>query len=352
MFLYNKRRVSELLDTVPILQSIKSAKKVEHFNCPYDKLIVCSYKLPRQQFIDLIRPARFETDDDESFYRYKLVHDLFSVYWMQMNPLAPKTSIMLNPWKHQLSPDDLLALIDFIIGSHLDTHVAHNDDKLDWIQFLTPKEFAKRIYVGYQKMPTRNYDDLDKTFMYGNKKGQQVIIYDKAEEQGLDGEIWTRLEKSRKRRDKHSRPTLMQFLLDQRCDALKNVVIVDIDKFSGRDKIIRRINKYGTFQEAYMSLTEEEKRKIKRHEAFKSPLFDVVAMFKSELDKWLSMSPRLHFMCKVFPVFGTSWSGRDGRLKRAVRLKPICLSRTEPLTAFIGDSSFDLRNDYLEEISL
>lgn len=321
MFLYNKRRVSELIDTVPILQSIKSAKKVEHFNCPYDKLIVCSYKLPRQQFIDLIRPARFETDDDESFYRYKLVHDLFSVYWMQMNPLAPKTSIMLNPWKHQLSPDDLLALIDFIIGSHLDTHVAHNDDKLDWIQFLTPKEFAKRIYVGYQKMPTRNYDDLDKTFMYGNKKGQQVIIYDKAEEQGLDGEIWTRLEKSRKRRDKRSRPTLMQFLLDQRCDALKNVVIVDIDKFSRRDKIMRRINKYGTFQDAYMTLTKEEKRQLKRHEAFKSPLFDVVDMFRSELDKWLSLSPNLHFMYKVFPVIKTSWGGRDGRLQRVVRLK-------------------------------
>ncbi|MBN2981551.1 hypothetical protein [Cohnella algarum] len=353
MFLYNKRRVSELLDTVPILQSIKSAKKVEHFNCPYDKLIVCSYKLPRQQFIDLIRPARFETDDDESFYRYKLVYDLFSVYWMQMNPLAPKTSIMLNPWKHQLSPDDLLALVDFIIGSHLDTHVAHNDDKLDWIQFLTPKEFAKRIYVGYQKMPTRNYDDLDKTFMYGNKKGQQVIIYDKAEEQGLDGEIWTRLEKSRKRRDKRSRPTLMQFLLEQRCDALKNVVIVDIDKFSGRDKIMRRINKYGTFQEAYMSLTEEEKRKIKRHEAFKSPLFDVVAMFKSELDKWLSLSPNLHFMCKVFPVFKASWGGRDELQYRVVRLKPIHLNYTEALSAYIGDNNrFSLRNDYLAEISL
>ncbi|HWO98297.1 MAG TPA: hypothetical protein VNM45_18585 [Bacillus sp. (in: firmicutes)] len=341
-----------MLDTVPVIQRIQSADKVKHFICPIDKLIVCSDNLPRRELLDLIRPAIFETEDDETLYRYKLVHDLFSVHWMHLNPMSSTTSIMLNPWKHQLSPDDVLALIDFIIGSHLDAHVVLNEEKLDWFQILTSKDLAKRLYIGYQKKSPRDYDDLGQTYLYGKRKSQQAKNYDKAEEQGLDGEVWTRLEKSRKRRDKHSRPTLMQFLLDQRCDALKNVVIVDIDKFSGRDKIIRRINKYGTFQEAYMSLTEEEKRKIKRHEAFKSPLFDVVAMFKSELDKWLSMSPRLHFMCKVFPVFGTSWSGRDGRLKRAVRLKPICLSRTEPLTAFIGDSSFDLRNDYLEEISL
>lgn len=353
MFLYNKRRVAELLDTVPIIQRIQSADKIKHFICPIDKLIVCSDNLPRRELLDLIRPAIFETEDDESFYRYKLVHDLFSVHWMHINPMSSTTSIMLNPWKHQLSPDDVLALIDFIIGSHLDAHVVLNEEKLDWLQFLTSKEFAKRLYVGYQKKPPRDYHDRGQTYLYGKRKGQQVKNYDKAEEQGLDDEVWTRIEKPRKRRSKHSRPTLMQFLLDKRCDALKNVVIVDIDKFSGRDKIMRRINKYGTFQEAYMSLTEEEKRKIKRHEAFKSPLFDVVAMFKSELDKWLSLSPNLHFMCKVFPVFKASWGRRDKRRYRVVRLKPIHLNYTEALSAFIGDNNrFGLRNDYLAEISL
>lgn len=351
MFLYNKQRAAELLNTVPIIQSIQSASKVKHFDCPYDKLILCADEPPTQAFVDLIRPARFETDDDETFYRYRLVHDLFSVQWMQVNPEAPTTSIMLNPWKHQLSPDDVLALIDFIIGSHLDAHVAHNDDKHDWLRFLSSKDLAKRIYVGYQKKKPRNYADLDQTFMFGSKKGQQVIIYDKAKEQDRDGEEWIRLEKRRKRRDKLARPTLSRFLLDEQSDALKHVVIVDIDKFSGRDKIMRRINKYGTFQEAYMTLTKEEKRKLKLHEAFRHPLVDVGALFKKELDQWLSMSPHLYMMSKIFPVLKASWSGKDMITYRTVRIDPINLHYTgASLEPYVGKEKYRLRQSYLTDV--
>lgn len=340
MFLYNKRKVSELLDTVPLIQRIQSTNKVNQFICPYDKLIVCSNNLPQQQFIDLIRPARFETDDDESFYQYKLIHDLFSVHWMQMNPQAPRTSIMLNPWKHQLSPDDVLALAEFIIGSHLDAYVVCNDDKLDWFQFLTSKELAERLYIGYQKQPPRDYDELGQTYLYGKRRGQQAKNYDKAEEQGLNSEIWTRLEKRRKLRDKHSRPTLFRFLLEEQYDALKNVVIVNIDKFSGKDKIMRRIKKFGTFQKAYMTLTDGEKRKIRRHEAFTVPLVDVIGLFKTDLDQWLSMSPHVHFMHKVFPVLKASWGGEDRLPYLTITRKPLDLKLecVDAFEAFNGDN--------------
>ncbi|WP_059050402.1 hypothetical protein [Paenibacillus senegalimassiliensis] len=357
MFLYNKQRAAKLLNTVPIIHSIQSASKVRHFECPYDKLIVCSYKLPTPQFIDLIRPARFETDDDETFYHYRLVHELFSVQWMQMNPQAPATTIMLNPWKHQLSPEDVLALIDFIVGSHLDARVAHNDDKLDWLKLLSSKDLAKQLYVGYQKKPPRNYDNLDQTFMFGSKKGGQVIIYDKAKEQGYNAENWTRLEKSRKRRDKHIRPTVSQFLLNHRNDALKNVIIVDTDKFSGKDKIMRRIGKYGTFQEAYMSLTKEEKRKLRRHAAFQSPFVDVSDLFKQELDQWLSLSPRLHVMSKIYSVLQESWSGKEKLSNRAVAPLQTGLDTMSfvpsvaSLEAFAyGNSKYQLRNDYFADV--
>ncbi|WP_373232800.1 hypothetical protein [Cohnella sp.] len=350
MYLYNKRRVAELLDTVPLIRDIRTAKKNQHFVCPYDKLIVCSDKPPAHEFVELIRPARFETDDDETFYQYKLVHDLFSVHWMHVNPMAATTSIMLNPWKHKLMPDEVLALIDFIIGSHFDAQVAHNDDKLDWFQFLNSKDFARRLYVGYQRKSPRDYDDLSQTYLYGKRRGQQVKNYNKAEEQGLDGEIWTRLEKRRKRRDKNSRPTLSQFLLDERNDALKNVVIVDIDKFSGRDKIMRRINKFGTFQEAYMTLTKEEKRKLKLHEAFRHPLVDLGALFKKELDQWLSMSPHLHLMKRIFPVLQSSWSGKDTLTYRTVRIDPINLHFTRAhLEPYVGKEIYRLRQSYFTD---
>ena len=164
-------------------------------------------------------PQSFYCKDEDTYYKYKLVHEFFSVQWMQKNPIAPTTWIMLNPWKNRLTPSILLKLVEFIIGDYHDAFVVWNDDKLDFFHFLTSKEIAKRLYIGYQKKTPRNYLGLDETYSYGKRNGQQVKDYDKAEEQGLNDVVWSRLEKTRRRRDKLSRPTLVQFLLYERTDA-------------------------------------------------------------------------------------------------------------------------------------
>ncbi|GIP35982.1 hypothetical protein [Paenibacillus sp. J2TS4] len=351
MFLYNRHRVTAILNSVPVIQNLLSVETDENFICPYDKLIIGAGVLPRQPFIDLIRPARFHADDDDSFCLNKLVHDLFSVQWSQMNPLAPVTSIMLNPWKHRLTPDAVLALVDLVLGNHYDAYIVKSDDKVDCLQFITSEELSKRLYVGYQKKPPNDYRNLGQTFLYGKRGLQQVKNYDKAEEQGLADTTWTRIERTRRQKDKHTRKTLLQFLFDERADAMKHMIVVDTDKFSGKDKIMRRIKKYGTFQEAFMSLDADEKRKLKAHEAFKKPIIDLGSTFRTDLDKWMSGSPRLYFTFKSYALLKASWSGKDTITYRTVRIDPINLHCTRaPLEPYVGKEKYRLRQSYFTDV--
>lgn len=335
MHLYNKRKVSELLSTVEALKDVLSNDTDESFSCPYDKLIICSEELPSQEFLDIIKPAMYRTEDDGTYYQYRLVYELFSVQWIQMNPKAATTSIMLNPWKHRLTPAAVLKLIDLIIGSHHFAYVVKSDDKVDYLHTLTSEELSKCLFVGYQKKPPTNYMMLDQTFLYGKSQGQQVKNYDKAEEQGISDITWTRIEKTRKIRDKNSRLTLFQFLFDNRADALKNMLIVDIERFSGRDKIIWRLKKHGNFQAAYMSLNTQEKRKLRQHEAFKNPKMDLLEAFKTDLNIWLSTSPNLRLLSMIFDTLEKSWNNHDIRYRTNIKLDPITLEY-KPIDFLIG----------------
>ncbi|CAM3647584.1 hypothetical protein [Marinicrinis lubricantis] len=351
MFLYNRHRVTEILNTAPVIQNLLSVETDENFICPYDKLIIGAGILPQQPFIDLVRPASFHADDDDSFYQNKLIYDLFSVQWSPMNPLAPATSIMLNPWKHRLTPDAVLALVDLVLGNHYDAFIVKSDDKVDCVQFLSSEELSKRLYVAYQKKPPQDYQSLGQTFLYGKRGWQQVKNYDKAEEQGLADTIWTRIERTRRQKDKHTRKTLLQFLFDERADAMKHMIVVDTDKFSGKDKIMRRIKKYGTFQEAFMSLNAVEKRKLKAHEAFKKPIIDLGSTFRTDLDKWMSGSLRLYFTFKSYAVLKASWSGKDTITYRTVRIDPINLNYTgASLEPYVGKEKYRLRQNYLTDV--
>ncbi|MEF2966520.1 hypothetical protein V3851_11825 [Paenibacillus sp. M1] len=336
MYLYNKRKISELLNTVQALKDIITDDTDDSFSCPYDKLIICSEELPSQEFLDIIKPAMYQTEDDETHYRYRLVYELFSVQWKQVNPKAATTSIMLNPWKHRLTPAAVLKIIDFIIGSHHFAYVVKSDDKVDYLHTITSKELSKCLFVGYQKKPPTNYMMLDQTFLYGKSKGQQVKNYDKAEEQGISEITWTRVEKTRKIRDKNARPTIFQFLFDDRADALKNMLVVDTERFSGRDKIIRRIKKYGTFQAAYMSLNAQEKRKLRNHEAFKSPKMNLFEAFRTDLDIWLSTSPILRLMKMNLDAVEKSWSNQDISYTTDLKVNPICSEYNQITTSLIG----------------
>ncbi|WP_159887566.1 hypothetical protein [Paenibacillus puerhi] len=354
MFLYNKQKANELLNTVPVIQNILAADESANFICPYDKLIVCSNDPPTPDLLDLVRPARFHADDDGTYYRFKLIGEIFSVQWGQVNPQAPTTSIMLNPWKQRLTPDAVLALIDFIIGDHHNAYVVKTDDKVDWFHFLTSQELAKRLYVGYQKKPPQDYKKLGETYMHGSRKGQQVRNYDKAKEQRLDDVMWTRVEKPRIHRDKHLRQSLLQFLLNERADALKHTTVVDISEFNGNDRIMRRIKKYGTFQEAFMSLDAKEKRKLKRHEAFQKPLVDVVTVFKADLDKWMSVSANLYLLFRFYSILQASWGGDGERRSKRVLLDSVTIEYPAmlQLVGYGGKNKWIMRDDYLEGIWL
>lgn len=350
MFLYNRHRVTEIFNTVPVIQNLLSVGADENFICPYDKLIIGAAVLPHHPFVDLVQPARFYADDDDSFYENMLTYDLFSVRWSPMNPLAPATSIMLNPWKHRLTPDAVLALVDLVLGNHYDAYIMKSDDKVDCIQFLSSEELSKRLYVAYQKKPPQDYQSLGQTFLYGKRGWQQVKNYDKAEEQGLADTTWTRIERTRRLKDKHTRKTLLQFLFDERADAMKHMIVVDTDKFSGKDKIMRRIKKYGTFQEAFMSLDADEKRKLKAHEAFKKPIIDLGSTFRTDLDKWMSGSQRLYFMFKNYAVLKASWSGKDNVSFRAVQIDPIDLNHDEIfIEPYVGKEKYRLQQSYFTD---
>ncbi|OBZ17097.1 hypothetical protein [Bacillus sp. FJAT-26390] len=351
MFLYNRHRITKILNTIPVIQSLLSVRAGENFICPYDKLIIGAVVLPQQPFIDLVRPASFHADDDDSFYQNKLIHDLFSVQWSPMNSLAPATSIMLNPWKHRLTPDAVLALVDLVLGNHYDAYIVKSDDKVDCLQFITSEELSKRLYVGYQKKPPQDYRNLGQTFLYGKRGWQQVKNYDKAEEQGLADVTWTRIERTRRQKDKHTRKTLLQFLFDERADAMKHMIVVDTDKFRGRDKIIRRIKKYGTFQEAFMSLDANKKRRLRVHEAFRRPIIDLGSTFRSDLDKWMAHSPKLYFMFRNYVVLKASWSGKDNISFREVRVNPINLHHTWiPAEQHVGKERYRLRQSYFTDV--
>lgn len=299
------------METQTVIQDILGRQKVHPFDCPYDKLVLVSDSYPDSSFIKLVRPARMWVDDDDSYYRHKMNHTLFSIRWGQMNPDAATTSIMLNPWKHQLTPDDIVQLVEMVMGSIDFIKVASFDEKTDLLRSMNAEATAKRLYVGYQRKSPKDYEQLGQTYYYGSRSGQQVKNYDKAEEQGTAGQAWTRIERTRRLRHKASRTSLKAFLYDERQDAFKHTVLVDIDKIDGRTKIQRLLRAKGSFQEAFMNLDPAEKRKLKRLEVFACPSVDLGSLFRTELDRWMSLSPKLYPVFKTFARFRECWSGRS-----------------------------------------
>lgn len=311
MYIYPNNRTQTVMETRPVIQEILGRQKVQPFYCPYDKLVLVSDSYPDSSFISLVRPARIWINDDDSYYRHKFIHTLFSVRWGQMNPDAATTSIMLNPWKHQLTPDDIVQLVELVMGGIDFIKVASFDEKTDLLRGMSAEETAKRLYVGYQRKPPKDYEQLGQTYYYGRRTGQQVKNYDKAEEQGTDGQAWTRIERTRRLRDKVSRTSLKAFLYNERQDAFKHTVLVDIYKIDGRTKIQRLLRAKGNFQEAFMNLDAAEKRKLKRHEVFACPSVDLGSLFRTELDRWMSLSRTLYPVFKTFARFRECWSGRS-----------------------------------------
>ncbi|ANS76476.1 hypothetical protein AWM70_19425 [Paenibacillus yonginensis] len=312
MYIYPTNRTQSVMETQPVIQNILGRQKVEPFYCPYDKLVLAADSCPDSSFIRLIRPARIWIDDDDFYYRHKFLHTLFSVCWGQMNPDAATTSIMINPWKHQLTPDDIMQLVELVMGSIHSVKIASFDEKTDLLRSMNAEETAKRLYVGYQRKPPEDYEQLGQTYYYGSRSGQQVKNYDKAEEQGKHDQTWTRIERTRRIRDKVSRATLKDFLYNERQDAFKHTVLVDIDKIDGRTKIQRLLKATGSFQEAFMNLDAAEKRKLKRHEIFACPSVDLGSLFRTELDRWMSLSPKLYSVFKTYALFRECWSGKSG----------------------------------------
>lgn len=353
MFLYQMSKLKKILDQeVEVNRIFNSASKTD-FECPYDRLIVGSYRLPSQRFIELIKPSQFYVNEDKSHYTHKLVYDRFSVWWGQSNSNAPTTSILINPWKHKLAPNEVLKLINFIVGDYDEAVVMTSDDKLDLVKYLTPKELAERLYIGYQKKDPVNFKSLDQTFYYGRSNGQQVKNYDKAVEQDIENLDWTRLEKTKRYRNRQTRLSVVNFLLDQRKDALEHIVVVDIDKFSGRDIIKKRLKKYGSFMRAYQSLAPNERKKLKRHEAFKQPQIDLVSKFKDDLHKWLSMSPFIYLMFKARPVLESTWIEKEKTGYSNGKLDPLEMS-LDFVNYQLSQSTcnYDLRDSYLEGIRM
>src|SRR5690606_38299063 len=147
MYLYQKDAVRDILDSEPKLQSILSKEDIKDFECPYDKLLIKSYDFPRDGFLNLVLPVRYYIDNTEdTYYLNKLSYTYFSVHWQQMNKDAPQTSIMINPWKHRLTPAQVIQIVKFILGNYNSATVSGYDDKVDLHDYMNAKEVAKRLY--------------------------------------------------------------------------------------------------------------------------------------------------------------------------------------------------------------
>lgn len=296
-YFYNPQLLTSTLDADVTLQGLLARSLLEEFICPYDGIIFSTDAPPKDEFLTKVRPARYGLLQPREIPHYfnTLRYRYFNVLWTPLDSAAPNTIIRLNPAINKLSPEKLLEILKFIVGSYDGVYVSAFDEKVD-IANLTAKEAAKRIYVGYKRKCPVNYDEKDETYYFGSRERQQVKVYDKAKEQQLSG-VLTRIEKKVKY-SKHLRPLASDFLINERDDIFQNEQLVDIDAVDGQSKIGLLIEETGYLMTGYQRLSKWEKLKLRQHRAFLHPRLDIKAQLRQELLNWLSCSPYLE--TKVF----------------------------------------------------
>lgn len=273
----------------------KSISLNRSFHCPYDGITFCIDRPPSPTFLNLVSSAEYDDYNvigKRRVYKHLLKHRLFIVQWDPL-PLfnkAPYTSIKINPNVQQITPSQLLALIEFIGGNYHDAQVMRFDEKVDIDQYSTT-DVAKRIYVAHK----RTFNDFlkkNQTYYIGTSKGEQVKVYNKAKQLRMKNLRLVRIERTVKY-SKVDRPLVTTFLFKSRDDAFDNVTIANINKLHHRSKLRRLIDQEGMLMKAYILLSKTEKKAFKRHAAFLKPCFDLKQAFLKDLVEWINTSPNL-----------------------------------------------------------
>ncbi len=272
-----------------ILKSSSSKKGV----CPYDGIKFYTDKIVRADFWNMVKGASYvdKSANTSTRYKYMLNYKLFKVKWGKVYAHLPNTTIEINPSSQNISPSQLVDILKFIVGDVDDIQVGMWDDKVDITQF-SPNEVAKRLYVPSQRSKLQNYKGKHRTYYYGKRNGQQVKVYDKANEMGIEGYVLTRIEKTNKVK-RANRLSVREFLLNDRSDVFQGMNMVDIDKIDGRKKIKKIINKEDNMIEAVMKMSDNEKLRLKREKGFKYPCLDLQKKFQDDLNEWIQYSSLL-----------------------------------------------------------
>ncbi|WP_017187704.1 hypothetical protein [Alkalibacillus haloalkaliphilus] len=154
-----------------------------------------------------------------------------------------------------------------------------------------------------RSLPINPYQST-RTYYYNQRRNQQIKVYDKALEQGLIGQL-TRIEKKHKVRV-GKRKTLEDFLLDERLDVFKGLRLIDVDKIDGRLTLKKSINNSKSLMHAYKSLDNSERKKMKRHQAFKVQCIDIHSRLSANIEKWLATSKMLKLKI-IIDSLGDTW---------------------------------------------
>lgn len=290
--------VENLLSLNPTFQSLVHRIANNHdILCPYDGITFEAESAPSRSLLELVSPAEYEVNyayGQRRYYKHFLKTKYFTVRWEPVPPFknAPFTLIRVNPSFHQITPIQLLDMIEFIVGDYSTVKVKNFDEKID-ITAYSASEVAQRIYVAY-KIKLNDYKEKKQTFYFGMRQFGQVKVYNKARQLGLKQTRLVRIERT-VRYDIDRRLPIADFLLNIRNDVFKNMIMVDLDKFNHRTKLRRRVNQEGMFMKAYKSLSKKEQKAIKRHSGFLNPCMDLVMLFKQDLNKWMKSSPYMWF---------------------------------------------------------
>ncbi|NWO15167.1 hypothetical protein [Virgibacillus sp.] len=273
---------------------------------PYDGITLYSNDIVSREFWDLVSPAKYINYSlnakDNGYYRYLLHHQLFVIKWGSRYRQQSNTVIKINPHKNLMTPIELLDMVSLILGDYENAMVGTWDEQIDITEYNS-HEVAKRLWVSYLREDPYNPPQSNSTYYYNQRYGSQTKVYNKAKELGIHQQL-TRIEKKHKVQKKH-RTTLVDFLLDERVDVLKNVRMVDIDLLDGRKKVKRLINAEKTLMHAYRDLSSAEKKQFKRHQAYINPCIDIHSILRSNIEKWMLTSRLLRLKIIVDQVSDT-----------------------------------------------
>lgn len=284
-YIYKGNTLNKVFESESI---VKRATVLEHKKgSPYDGVVFCSRDYPSSSFLMRVNSSRLINRSKDILYRHELYCKYFIVRWECLRPSQWITSVRINPNVLEISAYGIVLLLSLIFDNLDSVYISSVDEKLDLLN-LSVKEVGSSLLVPSTQKLDLTYLN-EGTLYYGSRKGQQVKVYDKAKQKGINNKTLTRIEKTKKY-PPNKRPSLKEFLQWTDSKAISSLVLLDISRIDKRTKLGKVINQYPTLKEAYQTMDNKLQRQLKNHPAFLNPLINLGDEFDSKLIQWKTVS--------------------------------------------------------------